>query len=41
VLKPASAFDKGYLDLLASLPGESELKAKAGAAVRKAAEKRD
>ncbi|HVR84792.1 MAG TPA: hypothetical protein VMU54_10815 [Planctomycetota bacterium] len=41
VLKPATAFDKGYLELLASLPGESDLKAKASAAVRKAAEKKD
>jgi hypothetical protein len=41
VLPPASAFDKGYLELLASLPGESDLKAKASAAVQKAAEKKD
>jgi len=41
VIPPAVAFDRGYLELLASLPGESDLKARAGAAIQKAAEKKD
>jgi hypothetical protein len=41
VLKPAAALEKGYAELLASLPGESDLKEKARAALRKSAEKKD
>jgi len=41
VLKPESAFDRGYAELLASLPGDSDLKEKARVAVQKAAEKKD
>ncbi|MBV8881946.1 MAG: matrixin family metalloprotease [Planctomycetaceae bacterium] len=36
VLTPAAAIEKGYGELLLSLPGDSELKEKARAAVRKA-----
>jgi hypothetical protein len=33
-LSPAGALEKGYVDLLASLPGDSEIKEKAKAALR-------
>jgi len=39
VLTPASALDKGYAELLASLPGESAIKEKARASLPKSAEK--
>jgi hypothetical protein len=41
VLRPAAALEKGYVELLASLPGDSGLKEKARAALRKSAEKKD
>jgi hypothetical protein len=41
ILKPAAALDKGYLELLASLPGDSAVKEKARAALSKPAEKKD
>ncbi|HLY09968.1 MAG TPA: Matrixin, partial [Planctomycetota bacterium] len=41
VLTPAGALDKGYFGLLASIPGDSALKEKARAALRKSAEKKE
>lgn len=40
VLKPAAALEKGYLELLASLPGESAVKEKARAGLPTSAEKK-